>query len=336
MDERILFDQFHEALDVEPRPGAYERMRFAMTNHPVAVKQRPVFRMRWSKMGIRVAAVLAAAVLAIVLGAAILATHHGPTGSVTAGEDPNVKAYQDMMLANYDAMNALSSGSCSTIQDTGCAALAITATAGLQKWVGDLNSFHTPTAYVVVDGQLRRHLSEVITELNAAVAFQKAKNQNGFDLAMGDVVYERAWIDPPYFAIEGTYSKVAGSYHDAVNLARQALQACVSSTPGPGELACTRLSGHEPCAGASAQTCENDVQGAATRIQIFVIGLTQNPTPGGLSANARQVLPDLAQADTALLAITDALLKGDPAKADAGESAYVIAINAANADLGAS
>jgi len=65
MDERILFDQFHEALDVEPRPGAYERMRFAMTNQPVALKSRPVFRMRWSKMGIRVAAVLAAAVLAV-------------------------------------------------------------------------------------------------------------------------------------------------------------------------------------------------------------------------------------------------------------------------------
>ena len=41
MDERILFAQFHEALDVEPRPGAYERMRIAMTNHPVVIKRRP-------------------------------------------------------------------------------------------------------------------------------------------------------------------------------------------------------------------------------------------------------------------------------------------------------
>ena len=36
MDEKTLFDQFHEALDVEPRPGAYERMRYAFTSHPDA------------------------------------------------------------------------------------------------------------------------------------------------------------------------------------------------------------------------------------------------------------------------------------------------------------
>ena len=31
MDEQILFDRFHEALETEPRPGAYERMRLAIT-----------------------------------------------------------------------------------------------------------------------------------------------------------------------------------------------------------------------------------------------------------------------------------------------------------------
>jgi hypothetical protein len=335
MDERILFDQFHEALDVEPRLGAYERMRFAMTDHPVALKRRPAFQMRWSKMGLRVAAVLAAAVLAIALGAAILATHHGPTGSVPAGEDPNVKAYQDMMSTNYNAMNALSSGNCSTIQDTGCAAAVKVLSAGLQKWVGDLNAFHTPTAYGVIDGQVRRHLSEVVTELNAAVAFQKAKNQNGFDLAMGDVVYERAWIDPVFFTIEGTYPKLSGSYRDAVNLARQALNACVGSTPGPSEVACTRLSAHETCALREEVRCESDVQAAATRIQTLLLGLTQNPAPDGVTANARRVMADLAQADTALLAITDALLRGDSAKADAGETAYASATAAADSDLGA-
>jgi hypothetical protein len=47
-------------------------------------------------------------------------------------------------------------------------------------------------------------------------------------------------------------------------------------------------------------------------------------------------MADLAQADAALLAITDAVLRGDPAKADAGETAYASAIAAANLDLSAS
>ncbi len=114
MDERTLFDRFHEALEIEPRPGAYERMRFAMTNHPVALKRRPALRIRWSRMGLRVAAVVAAGLIAIAFGAAILAGHRGPVGSVPAGQDPNVKAYQAMISSNYNALTNLDSLGCNT------------------------------------------------------------------------------------------------------------------------------------------------------------------------------------------------------------------------------
>lgn len=336
MDERILFAQFHEALDVEPRPGAYERMRIAMTNHPVAIKRRPVYRMRWSKMGLRVAAAIAAVVIAIAAGAAILATHHGPTGSLPAGSDRNVKAYQDLVRADYSAMVVSTSNSCNTIDDTTCPSAARAVVVTLQKWVNDLSSFNTPASYVVIDGQLRLHVSEGIRELNAAVAFQRAHNENGFNLAMNSAFYERAWMDPAVFTIEGTYPKVAGSFRDAVNVAKQGLEGCVSSQPGPGDLACQSLA-FTPgtCTGAAAQRCESDVQSAGTRLQEFMIGLTQNPVPGGLTANARQVLPDLGAADSALVAITDALLSGDPAKVSASESAFASAILTANGDLSA-
>ena len=106
MDEQILFDRFHEALEMEPRPGAYERMRFAMTNRPIALKGRPAFRMRWSKMGLRIAAGVTAAVIVIAVAAAFIAAHRGPVGSAPAGQDPNVKAYRDMIALDYNAMAA--------------------------------------------------------------------------------------------------------------------------------------------------------------------------------------------------------------------------------------
>jgi hypothetical protein len=85
MDERTLFDQFHEALEMEPRPGAYERMRFAMTNHPVAPKTWPAFQIRWSTMRLRITAAVAAGLIVIALIGVYLATRQGPVGSVPAG-----------------------------------------------------------------------------------------------------------------------------------------------------------------------------------------------------------------------------------------------------------
>ena len=38
---------------MEPRPGAYERLRASMKSQPVPRQRRPVFRMRWTKMGLR-------------------------------------------------------------------------------------------------------------------------------------------------------------------------------------------------------------------------------------------------------------------------------------------
>jgi hypothetical protein len=287
-------------------------------------------------MGLRVAAVLAAAVIAVALGAAILATHHGPVGSAPASHDPNVEAYQLMMLSDYNAMSASTSNNCNTIQETGCAAALNNIIPTLQKWVGDLNSFQmTPKQFAFVDGQLRRHLTAVTAEMNAAITFQRANDQSGFDLAMQAVVYERAWIDPAAFSISGSYPKVAGSYRDAIGIARQSLFACANGTPGPADLSCQRLSQPEGCVGAATQTCENDVQNAATQLQTWMIALLQNPAPSALSSRNASLQAHMATADTALLAITDALLRGDSAKATAGEASYGNAIVAANGDMSA-
>jgi hypothetical protein len=335
MDERILSDRFHEALEMEPRPGAYERMRFAMTNRPVVLKRRPAYRMRWSKMGLRIAAGLTAAVIVIAVAAAFIAAHRGLVGSAPAGQDPNVKAYRDMIALDYNTMAGSTSNHCNTIQDTGCEAGINNVISTLQKWVGDLNSFQkTPSQYVVIDGQLRRHLNQLIADGNAAVAFQKAGNDSGFNLAMNAGFYERAWIDPTMSAIVGSYPRVAATYNDAFRLTRQSLDACVNHKPAPADLACAALVANV-CTGGDVPACESDVQSADTQIQTFLIALLQNPAPSSLSTKNAQLQADLAQADTALLATTDALLSGNAVMVGAGQNSYSGAIFAADADASA-
>jgi hypothetical protein len=75
MDERFVFDRFHEALELEPRPGAYERFRADFMKPSVAAKRRPVFQLRFAKMGLRIAAALAVVAIAIALVAGYVATH---------------------------------------------------------------------------------------------------------------------------------------------------------------------------------------------------------------------------------------------------------------------
>jgi hypothetical protein len=332
MDEQILFDRFHEALEMEPRPGAYERMRFAMTNRPVVLKTRPAFRMRWSKMGLRIAAGLTAAVIAIAVVAAFIAAHRGPVGLAPADQDPNVKAYRAMIIADYHAMDTSTSNHCNTIQDTGCAAAANAVSVTLQKWVTDLNSYRTtPAGLAVVDGQLRRHLNQAIADMNAAVASQKVGNENGFNLAMAALSYERAWIDPAAFALEGSYPRVAGTYHDAFGLTKHSLDACITSRPAPADLGCSGLFARH-CTTGSVQTCGSDIESADTQIQTFLIALLQNPAPSALTTKSAQLQVHLANADTALLAITDAILHGDAGKVGAGELAYSEAISSADGD----
>ena len=89
MDERAVFDRFHEALELEPRPGAYERFRADFTNPSVAAKRRPVFQLRFSRMGLRIAAALAVVAIASALVAGYVATHRS-TSQVPATHTQNV------------------------------------------------------------------------------------------------------------------------------------------------------------------------------------------------------------------------------------------------------
>ena len=335
MEEKNLFDQFHEALDVEPRPGAYERMRYAFMSHPDALKKRPVFPTRWSKMGLRVAAVLAAAVIAVALGAAILAGRHGPVGSTPAGPDPNVKAYQALIKTDYDSLAAgTGSLSCSDVNDTGCEAAVATTVPLLTKWVSDLKSFHTPAQFAALDAMLQRHLTDAINIQNAQLAAHKSGNLKDFTFAGEGAFYENEWLDPTIGVIAGSYPKVASSYHDALALARQHIDACVSQAPGPADLGCEHLYHPDVCANVGVQACASDAYSAAAQIQSFLISLLQNPAPTALAAKDRQIQSDLAQLDADIVAVTDGLLSGDSAQTTSAEAQFVADLAHADNDIG--
>jgi hypothetical protein len=276
-------------------------------------------------MGIRVAAVLAAAVIAIALGAAILATHRGPVGNVPAGADPSVKAYQDMISSNYDAVVNLDSPGavCNTVDDTGCQANLNAAEPVYQKWISDLTAFQTPARFAALDGLLRRHLNDAITQLQAGVAYQKTRNVEGFTLAYEGGFYEREWLDPAVSTIEGSYPRVAGSYADALAVAKQSLEGCINQAPGPADLGCEHLYHADVCAKVGLQACANDADAYAARIQGFLIGILQNPAPTAIAAKDRQIQTALSQLDADIVAVTDGLLSGDSAKTASAEASFV-------------
>jgi hypothetical protein len=325
MDERVLFELFHDALAIEPRPGSYERMRIALTTYPVPLKRLPVFRMRWTKVGFRTAAALTAVVLAIALVAAFLLTRHGPVADVPAGQDRGVVAYQAMFQSDYHTLVDSTSNHCNTIEDQDCEAAAKQVTATAQQWIDHLESFRTPSRYAVLDLQLRYHLREVIVELNAAVAFQKAHDEKGFRLAMNGAYYERGWIDTPVNLVAADTGKQAASYEDAFSLSKQILSKCINGAPVSGG-PCAKVTQQPSCLGIYAELCQSYVQDSQTQMLIMMVALTQSPAPPDKAAKSAKLQTYLAQADTALLAIIDAMLKGDAAKIDAAQQTFAGAL----------
>jgi hypothetical protein len=326
MDETALFEQVHAALDAEPTPGAYDRLHAAMSTVPAATARPPLFRLRWTKMTLRITAAVAVLAITVALALAFVANHHPSVGEVPAGDTKNVHAYKNMMVADYNAMSSSTSNNCNTIADTGCADAINRIVPTLQKWVADMQAFPTPAPYAALDALLRAHLSQAAADLQAAVGFQKAGDVAGFNLAMNAAVYERAWIDPASFAIWGTYPNVASSYSGAITQLKTAVHNCVNGSPGPTDLACTQLSS-QACSIGESQICEDYVQQASTQIEGFAVALVEFPAPSAQSQALATVQADLVQADAALLQVTAALLSRDTSKLAAAESSYTASIS---------
>jgi photosystem II stability/assembly factor-like uncharacterized protein len=73
IDEREVFDRFHMALNVEPQPGAFDRLQAALTQRPVTSSRRTRFVPPAPRLGPRLAAGLVAVLLTLAVAGAFLA-----------------------------------------------------------------------------------------------------------------------------------------------------------------------------------------------------------------------------------------------------------------------
>ncbi len=314
MDERILFDRFHQALDIESPPGAYERLRIALVKSSVKPLRRPPLQLRWSQMGLRLAAALTAIVLAVVAIAAFLATH-APTGSIPAGSDRAIHSYQTLIDNDYHRPVDLppNSGSCASILGAECAVAASRLADALQLWLDDLNRSEPPARFAFVDAQLRRHLALAISDFNAVAAAQRSQDQRGMAEAMQAALNEKGWIDDAVSGILKSQQGTIATYKQAVRFHKQNLDQCAACEPMVSQngVICNRDQ-------ASACQYENEIQHTSFLVVRFEAAIIEVAAPNSLMTKDRRLQSDLAKADTALMTMTAALSVGDQAGYDTG------------------
>jgi hypothetical protein len=326
MDERLLFERLHDALDIDPHPDAYERLRVALAKSPAHPQRWPALRMRGSKMGLRLAAGLAFLVLAAALVAAFLATHNATSGSVPAGTGLSIQAYQKLVNDDGTKANNTWSSPCDTTQHSGCQADASRALVALQQWLTDLNRSQPPARFAVVDAQLRLHLTGSIAGLNALLAASQAGDQAGIDRAYLLALAGRLWTDAVIPSIVTSQQVDVAAYTNVVRAESSSLASCTS---------CQDLAGQLQIACAQSQTCQDLVDATAGQIAGFQSTLATNASPSSLTAKDSSLQQDLAQADTAVIGMNAALSTGDQAAFNARRPMLQQALAAVNRDAAA-
>ena len=88
MDERVLFDRFHEALDVAIPQGAFERLQGALASATVERPRLSWHLPRWGRAAQMVAAVLLVAVVAAAIVAGFVASHQATVPARSGGTGP--------------------------------------------------------------------------------------------------------------------------------------------------------------------------------------------------------------------------------------------------------
>jgi len=303
-------------------------MRVALAKSPAAPHGWPVFRMRGSKMGLRLAAGLTLLVLVGAIVAAYLAAHNATSSRVPAGSGQTIAAYQN--LVNVDDQNAIATWSapCDTSTHTGCHADATRAIVALQRWLDDLNRSEPPARFLVVDAQLRLHLSGSIAALNALLAASQASDANGMNRAYLLGLAGRTWTDTVVPGIVSSKQVNAVAYVNSVRDEGNAMTSCTSCQilDGPTNLDCSQN---------QTPTCQDLLDTTAGPVSGFQFALAASSAPASLSAEDTRLQQDLAQADSALFAMGAALSTGDQAGFNAGRVTLRSAFSAVSRDVAA-
>jgi len=326
MEERTLFDRIHQALDVEPRPGAFEQLRIALTKKPVKSQVWPAFPMRWSKRGLRLAAVMTVVVLAIGAGAAYLATHRVAERTSPADSDHAIAAYKLMLSDDYDKIPAENIESvCFGDQFAACEAEANLRIPVVTQIQNDLMQFPPPARFAVAVAQMRRHNALQLSRFNALLAASRVQDAVNMDRAVAAVVSGRPWMDAMITGILSSQQGTVATYLGSVRNQKQNLDLCAACQDlvGPDQISCT---------GSQAEGCQSLIQGTAAQVGSFQRAVVVTVAPNSLASKDNRLQLDLAIADTALLAMGEALSAGDQAGFNAGRVSLRQAWAAINVD----
>jgi len=242
--------------------------------------------------------------------------------------DPAIKAYQAMMLSDDNAMGAATSNHCNTVQDTACPAAAARVVAALQSWLDDLNRFQTPARFATIGAQMKRHVAAAIAYLNASAAATVAKNQPALDRSIVAAVSEREWVDRLTASISHSSPATTAVYRNLVKSEKSDLDKCAG---------CQRLTAQTPlsCDGAAPTDCNSLVLDAASQMATFQGAVVLDAAPSTMGAKDALLQSDLAQGDTALIAMMGDLLKGDQAGFTAARPSLGRALAAVDVDAAA-
>jgi hypothetical protein len=327
MDDRVMFDRMHDALDIEAPAGAYERMRIALAKSPAKPHGWPVFQMKGSKMGFRLAAGLALLVLVGAIVAAYVATHNATSSRVPAGSGQTIAAYQNLVNVDGQNANATWSAPCDTATHTGCQGDATRAIVALQRWLDDLNRSEPPARFLVVDAQLRLHISGSVAGLNALLAASQANDRNGMDRAYLLAADGKVWTDAVVPSIVSSKQVSVAAYTNSVRAQSSSLTSCAD---------CQVLAGQSQIDCSQNQTsCQYMLDGPEGLIANFQGTLAAFAAPDSLSAKDTRLQQDLARADSALIVMRAALSTGDQAGFNAGRVTLRSALAAVSLDTAA-
>lgn len=326
MEERTMFDRIHEALDIEPRPGAYERLRLALAEKRVKPQRWPAFPMRWPKMGLRLAAVMTVVVLAIAAAAGFLATHRVADRVTPAESEHAIAAYKLILYDDYNKIPASGIESlCFGNHFAACEAdvnLRIPVANQIQN---DLNRFEPPARFAVAVAQMRRHNALQISRLNAVLAASRAQDAAGMDRSVAAVVSGRPWMDAMITGILSSQQGSVATYLGSVSNEKRNLDLCAE---------CQDLAGQNQitCTGSQATGCLTLLQRSAAQVASFQRDVVLVAAPSSLVSKDKRLQLDLATADTALLTMDEALSAGDQAGFNGGRVSLQQAMAAVKVD----
>jgi hypothetical protein len=280
-------------------------------------------------MGALVAALLVV-LLAVVLVAGAYVWREGGVfnrAPSPAGQGRSIQQYRTLLGVDSQTVVAAQSNNCATLTDA-CPTGAAAVIKALQAWLDDLDAAQPPARFIYVDLQMRREIAVAISDLKAAVAAYKAKDQSGMDAAITAAVNERDSLESEVGKVIASTQATAAMYTANVRTDNSILLQCN---------ACGNLASQTPMSCRTGQTpsCAAELIAARLAVETFQGDVIAHFAPDSLAALDIRLQADLLNADTAVAAMASATSAGDQSAFEAGRRAFREALIKVNLDAAA-